>query len=105
MPTTETAQTQLKWEYLQINRKTEEYLVNDLNKLGQSGWEMISVSFEKSTKSGLGADSSWIAFLKRPCTGEVAKRPAGEKAAGAPATSAKEAAAGEDDSEIFDFAD
>jgi len=103
MSTTESDPTRKQWEYMQIARKTEEYLVNDLNKLGQDGWEMIAVSRQKQTKSGIGASEAWVAFLKRPYTGEVKARAAMEKA--------KDIAAPPDDQstdadvDVFDFQD
>ncbi|HUT09092.1 MAG TPA: hypothetical protein VMY42_01225 [Thermoguttaceae bacterium] len=80
MSTTESDPLQTKWEYMQIARKTEEYLVHDLNKLGQVGWEMIAVSRQKQTTSGMGSAEAWVAFLKRPHTGELKMRATMEKA-------------------------
>jgi len=80
MSTTESNPAQAKWEYMQLARKTEEYLVNDLNKLGQVGWEMIAVSRQKQAKSGMGSAEAWVAFLKRPFTGELKVRATMEKA-------------------------
>ncbi len=60
-----------KWEYMQLNRKTEEYLINDMNKLGEEGWELVAITRQKDAKSGMGAGVAWVAFLKRPYTGTI----------------------------------
>ena len=74
MSKTATVHAQQRWEYLEITRKTEGYLVAELNELGKVGWELVSVSFHKMTKSGLGDALAWTAFLKRPHA-EHAKSP------------------------------
>jgi hypothetical protein len=66
MTKTATVHAQQRWEYMEITRKTEGFLVADLNKLGEAGWELISVNYYKAAKSGLGEAWSWTAFLKRP---------------------------------------
>ena len=103
MSTTETGQVQQKWEYMELTRKTEGYLVNELNDLGQAGWELVSVSFQKDVKSGLGSGSSWIAFLKRPCLGELRKLPTSEKTrdVAAPASKTTAKLDAEDAADIF----
>ena len=66
MSKTATVHAQQKWEYMELTRKTEGFLMNDLNELGQTGWELVSVSMHKDAKSGLGQAQCWTAFLKRP---------------------------------------
>jgi len=66
MSRTATVQAQQRWEYMEITRQTEGYLVNDLNELGDVGWDVISVTYHKAAKSGLGESMCWTAFLKRP---------------------------------------
>ncbi|MBN1908341.1 MAG: hypothetical protein JW818_01255 [Pirellulales bacterium] len=60
-----TVQAQQMWEYVSVNRKTEEFLVEELNEKGKAGWELVSVAYHKDLK-GLGESFSWSAFLKRP---------------------------------------
>ena len=60
-----TVQAQQMWEYVSVNRKTEEFLVEELNEKGKAGWELVSVTYHKDLK-GLGESFSWSAFLKRP---------------------------------------
>lgn len=60
-----TVHAQQMWEYLSINRKTDEFLITDLNELGKQGWELVSASFNKDLK-GVAATFSWTAILKRP---------------------------------------
>ena len=114
MSKTATVHAQQKWEYMELSRKTEGYLINDLNELGQVGWEMVSVSFHKGAKSGLGESWVWTAFLKRPHSPHPPSTPTSEKAGEAPQPSegpeedpkpAHEPAKAESDEspEIFDF--
>ena len=102
MSTAETVQVGLQWEYMELGRKTEGYLVNELNDLGQQGWELVSVSFQKDIKSGMGGGSSWIAFLKRPRTGHVQRMATLEKAADV-AQPTDEGSAGGEAPDVFDF--
>ena len=60
-----TVHAQQMWEYMSINRKTDEYLVADLNELGKVGWELVNATFNKDVK-GVAATFSWTAILKRP---------------------------------------
>ena len=53
---------QQKWEYMELTRKTESYLLSEINDCGQQGWELVSVTHGKDLKGEL----SWTAFLKRP---------------------------------------
>jgi hypothetical protein len=52
-----------------MSRKTEEYLVDDLNEAGQKGWELVTIEYRRDL-SGMGDSMCWTAFLKRPYTGE-----------------------------------
>ena len=54
------------WEYIEISRKTETYLVGDLNELGKEGWELVDVLFRRDIK--MGESWYWTAFLKRLST-------------------------------------
>ena len=65
MTKTATVHAQQMWEYLSLNRKTEEYLVAELNELGKAGWELVGATFNKDLK-GVAATFSWTAILKRP---------------------------------------
>jgi hypothetical protein len=58
-----------KWEYRTLFRKTEEYLVDDLNELGEEGWDVVAIEYHKDP-GGMGDSMIWTAFLKRPYTGE-----------------------------------
>jgi hypothetical protein len=62
MSKTATIQAQQKWEYVELTRKTEAYLIEEINEIGQQGWELVSVFNGKDRKG----DTVWIAFLKRP---------------------------------------
>jgi hypothetical protein len=85
MSTIAAEQTKPKWEYMELSRKTETYLVNDLNELGEAGWELVSITYHKDLK-GVAESWSWTAFLKRTYSGQS---PAARVAA---ATAAKAAA-------------
>jgi len=58
-----------QWEYMELSRKTEAYLLNDLNDLGKAGWELVTVLYHRDVK--MGESWSWTAFLKRPTTGQA----------------------------------
>ena len=68
MTKTATVHAQQKWEYMEATRKTEQYLLNDVNEAGQHGWELINVLHGKS-RTG---EDAWTAFLKRPYVGHGA---------------------------------
>ncbi len=82
MVKTATVHAQQKWEYFCLTRKTEAYLVKELNPLGQEGWELVSVVYGRNVKN----EPAWIAFLRRPYTGQgaPAAAQAGAAAAGQP---------------------
>ena len=65
MTKTATVHAQQMWEYHSVTRKTEEYLVAELNELGKAGWELVNATFNKDVK-GVAATFSWTAILKRP---------------------------------------
>ena len=105
MATSETTETQQKWQYRELIRKTEEFLVNDLNQLGKVGWELVSVSYQKDATSGMGASSSWVAFLKRSYTDELlaAERSDDDTLTADKAKLVEDT--DDDESEIFEFED
>ncbi len=81
---------QQRWEYMEVTRKTEGYLIGELNALGDEGWDAVSVHYYKAAKSGLGDSWCWTAFLKRPHVGNTPAgssivRGAGSSAGGPPA--------------------
>jgi len=57
-----------QWEYLELTRKTESYLLSDLNDLGKAGWELVTILYHRDIK--MGESWSWTAFLKRPTAGQ-----------------------------------
>ena len=81
MTKTATVQAQQRWEYMELTRKTEAYLVNELNELGAVGWELVSSSFHPDTRAGAGRTPVWTAFLKRPHAGNAPSVSTEEKAA------------------------
>jgi hypothetical protein len=78
MTKTVTVLAQQRWEYLALTRKTEGYLLSEINLLGREGWELVSVLYYKDLKGVM----CWTGFLKRPGSGQ-APAPAehGQKAA------------------------
>lgn len=58
-----TVHAQQRWEYAELTRSTETFLLHDLNEKGQDGWELVSVIQGKDRKGEL----TWTAFMKRPC--------------------------------------
>ena len=79
---TPVVQAQQRWEYSSLVRKTEPTLVNDLNLVGQEGWELITALQVRDVKGEL----CWTAFLKRPSSGVPKAAPLETvAAAGAPA--------------------
>jgi hypothetical protein len=84
--------SQQKWEHMAILRKVEATLVEEMNVLGEEGWQLVSTDYFKDAKGVM----TWIAFLKRPKTGQPAKAPSAEAGVQAPAEeAAKPAAPGE----------
>jgi len=81
-----------KWEYLALTRKSENYLVNDLNYCGQQGWEVITAMYYKDIKGVM----VWTAFLKRLAVGlppTDIKGAAGAASAGGAKATAEESGA------------
>ena len=68
MSKTATVRAQQRWEYMSISRKTDSYLAGELNKLGQEGWELVTINYARGKKE----EMFWTAFLKRPSTGQAA---------------------------------
>jgi hypothetical protein len=62
MAKTAVVQSQQRWEYRSIVKRTESSLEKELNELGQIGWELVSVDHGKDLKW----EMAWTAFLKRP---------------------------------------
>lgn len=58
-------QAQQRWEYISLVRKTESYMAKELNDYGQSGWELVSMTYGKDRKG----EPAWTAFMKRPYSG------------------------------------
>ena len=107
MSASEVTESGKKWQYMEITRKTEGFLINDLNDLGKEGWELVTVMFHKLAGGGMASTDAWMAFLKRPFSGQAMKKMAGlEKAhdVSAPREGAAEADDGEDE-DIFELAD
>jgi len=100
-----TVHSQQMWEYAVVNRKTEEFLIVELNELGKAGWELVDTSFNKDVK-GVAASFSWTAFLKRPLVPATNAAPSAGAAATAPvpapAPTAPPAFSGDEDAGIFD---
>jgi hypothetical protein len=85
MTTGETAPAPRNWEYMTMSRKSENYLLNDLNQVGQERWELVTILFHKDAKGAM----AWTAFLKRPMI-EGAPVAASEKRVAAAASQAAE---------------
>jgi hypothetical protein len=64
---TPVVQAQQRWEYMTLVRKTEPTLVNDINPLGQQGWELVTAMHTQDKKG----EPCWVAFLKRPSAAPV----------------------------------
>lgn len=58
----------VKWEYMELTRKTEAFLLNDMNQLGDEGWELVTVLYRREAK--MGESYCWTAIMKRPRTGD-----------------------------------
>ncbi|MFH1924198.1 MAG: hypothetical protein ABIP48_30455 [Planctomycetota bacterium] len=84
MAKTATIQAQQRWEYLAVVKRTDTALTNDLNQLGQNGWELVSVIYGKDRKGEL----AWTGFLKRPAAQHAHGAPVQEQ--GAEARSSQE---------------
>ena len=110
MTKTATVQAQQRWEYMEITRKTETYLITELAEIGNAGWELVSVSYHKDSRPGAGQEMCWTAFLKRPQAGHAPATPTSEKEATPTPAPANQPARltpsdASDDSDEFGFAD
>lgn len=80
MAKTAVVQAQQRWEYQTLTKRRETTLADELNTLGQAGWELVSITFGKDPKG----EMAWTAFVKRPATQPgaqpAAPAPAGEQA-------------------------
>jgi hypothetical protein len=59
---------QQRWEYLIVNRRSDVTLAEELNALGQRGWELVTALNYRDVKGNI----AWTAFLKRPSGGQAA---------------------------------
>ena len=66
---------------MELTRKTQAYLINELNELGQIGWELVSITKHKEARAGSGEAWFWTAFVRRPLAAHAPSAPAREKAA------------------------
>jgi hypothetical protein len=60
-----TVHAQQMWEYMSLSRKTEDFLVAELNDAGKLGWELVGTFYHRDIKS-LVESYCWTAILKRP---------------------------------------
>jgi hypothetical protein len=102
---TAVVQAQQKWETKAITRKTDSVLAEEMNELGEHGWEMVTAFYYKDAQGNM----TWTAFLKRPKIPQAAKGPshaaAAEsqgQAAGRPEEEAAQAAGFDLSGEVFD---
>ena len=86
MTKTAVVQSQQRWEYQCVSRRTEVTLEKDLNELGQSGWELVSVDHGKDMKGNV----CWTAFVKRPATQQAVPSSGEEQAREAAAQPSEE---------------
>jgi hypothetical protein len=59
---------QQRWEYVIVNRRSDVTLSEELNTLGQRGWELVNALNYRDMKGNI----AWSAFLKRPISGQTA---------------------------------
>jgi|YNPNPStandDraft_1061719.scaffolds.fasta_scaffold51911_3 hypothetical protein len=96
---------QQKWEHIAVTRKTESVLLDEINQLGEEGWELVSTEYFKDPKGIM----TWIAYLKRPKVASASKpqAAASPSATGAneprPAASSNEPAGFDLSGEVFDI--
>ncbi len=70
MTQTATVQAQQRWEYCSMTKWAERAFVNELNVLGQDGWELACALHYTDPKGAM----CWTGLLKRPCTGHAPRR-------------------------------
>jgi hypothetical protein len=99
MAKTPIVHAQQRWEYLTVIRRSEKYLTDELNDVGQKGWELVSILYDRDAKGEL----FWGGFLKRPATQQA--QPAAQQKPAAEAQAPREAQEAElaDVSERFDL--
>ena len=101
MAKTAVVHAQQRWEYLALTRRTDSYLADELNRLGQDGWELVTIIYAKDAKGEL----FWNAFLKRPATQPAGATPTTKQATEPQPQAAPETpeAEGADTGEVFDL--
>ncbi|MHC4403911.1 MAG: hypothetical protein ACYTG0_29995 [Planctomycetota bacterium] len=77
MAKTTTVHAQQRWEYTHFTRRTQKALGEDMNQLGQDGWELVTITFGKDFKG----EVFWTAFMKRPAAAQAASTTAEAPAA------------------------
>lgn len=91
MAKTAIVQSQQRWEYQSVVKRTESFLEQELNELGQVGWELVSVIYGKDRKG----EMAWSAFLKRPAAPSAQPTPGQQQVAAASPQPADEPAKAE----------
>ena len=89
MTKTATVHAQQMWEYMELTRKSAEYMAKELNDVGQQGWELVTLLQGKDRKN----EVAWIAFVKRPYVPHGSHPPVHVAAGGGAASSHGEAPA------------
>jgi hypothetical protein len=89
MTKTATVHAQQMWEYMELTRKSAEYMAKELNDVGQQGWELVTLLQGKDRKN----EVAWVAFVKRPYVPHGSHPPAHVAAGGGAASSHGEARA------------
>lgn len=110
MTKTAMVHAQQRWEYMELTRKTQTYLINELNELGQIGWELVSITKHQESRPGSGEAWFWTAFVRRPQVGHAPAAATHEKAAApapapAPINQPAKLQPTADTGEDFEFAD
>lgn len=110
MTKTATVHAQQRWEYMELTRKTQHYLINELNELGQIGWELVSVNKHREARAGSGEAWFWTAFVRRPTVAQAPSASTAETAdasgpAPAPIHAPKKLQPTADTGEEFEFAE
>ena len=66
---TAVVQAQQKWETMAVTRKTDSVLAEEMNELGEHGWELVTAFHYKDAQGNM----TWTAFMKRPKSPQAAK--------------------------------